>query len=224
MSIADLEVIADITEKPYFFLHYLAGRYRVQKAVQIMADELDFLGLYLESGFNIYQMEKEKVGLVITGMSQVVDHYYDSINAGVSVQKPKPKVGAYFEKLLNGLDMRRPFGWLSWSSYLLSSASYREQRKLDRMLENLRVKAKKTWRSPSREIALGCFPPEGRGIAVVYIVLPPQIYERRKELVSNVLGNMLAQYPQTRCLIVGRNTERWDDPYAWIGMAGLADP
>ena len=223
MAIADLGVVVEITSRPFFFLHYLSERYRIQKNIKIVAGEVDFLGLYLETGFNIGQMERDKVDLIITGMLQPIDNYYDSLAAGVKIPKPEPKIGAYFKRIFDGLALRKPSGWLSWTSYLLSSASYREQKKLDRMLNDLRDNVKKHWRNPSHKFALGCFPPEGRDTAIVYVVLPPQLYDKRKELVGDVVQNMMSQHSQTQCLVIGRNTERWDDPYAWIGMVNLID-
>jgi hypothetical protein len=112
-------------------------------------------------------------------MSQSIDHYYDSADAGVKVPKPKPKLSPYFEKLLNVLEQRRPPGWLSWAADLLSSASYDEQKSLERMLEQLCAKVRKNWRDPSHECSVVCTPPEGRDTVIVYFVFPPQLSQKR---------------------------------------------
>jgi hypothetical protein len=57
LNIADFLSVIDILERPAFFVHYFTERTCIQKVMDIFADEMDFLGFYLETGFNIWSLE-----------------------------------------------------------------------------------------------------------------------------------------------------------------------
>jgi hypothetical protein len=99
LNLADFEAVIEILEKPSFLLHYLSERQRVQKDGHIFADEMDFLGCYLDTGLNLGDLTEQKLLLTLTGMSKPIDHYYNSQDAGVSVSKPKPKLAPYMASL-----------------------------------------------------------------------------------------------------------------------------
>ncbi len=83
MNVADLRCVLDLLQPTPHLISYLTDRGRLQRSLNIDGDELDWLGLYLSTGFNFG--EKEKVaGLVITGMSEPVDAYYNSRDAGLT--------------------------------------------------------------------------------------------------------------------------------------------
>ena len=92
MTLADFETVIDILERPAFLLHDFAERQRVQKEGHVFADEIDFLGTYLENGLNLGDLEKEKLNVALTGASAPIDHYYNSADAGVNVPKPRPRL------------------------------------------------------------------------------------------------------------------------------------
>jgi hypothetical protein len=82
--IADLLCIHDILDKSLLFLHYLAERMHFQKGIQLLRDELDFLGVYLENGFNFTMPDKDML-FAPSGASGPIDRYYDSQDAGISL-------------------------------------------------------------------------------------------------------------------------------------------
>ena len=56
-----------------------------------MADELDFLGLYLENGFNFVIPEKDML-FTVAGMSSPIDRYYEALNIGAGNENPRDNV------------------------------------------------------------------------------------------------------------------------------------
>ncbi len=96
LNISDLLVVADVLDQAALFIHYFSERERFQKSVAVFGDELDFLGFYLSTGFNVGQLESKDTRLAITGMSAPLDQYYASRDAGVRLAKPKPRLCAYF--------------------------------------------------------------------------------------------------------------------------------
>ena len=98
MTIADLETVIDILERPVFLLHYFGERQRVQREGHVLADEIDFLGTYLENGLNLGDLEKQGLNVSLSGMSALIDAFYNSLDAGVDVAKPKPRLSHYFAR------------------------------------------------------------------------------------------------------------------------------
>ncbi|HEV2567955.1 hypothetical protein [Sphingomonas sp.] len=87
MNIADLMVVADVLDQPIDFIHYLAERGPFQRTFELLGDELDFLGLYLETGFNLGKQE-DRMRFSPSGMSAPIDRHYDAVHAGSGLPNP----------------------------------------------------------------------------------------------------------------------------------------
>jgi hypothetical protein len=112
LNIADFQYVLEILVRPAFLLHYFVERFRIQKSIDIAGFELDFLGLYLATGFNIWSIEAEEPNLMAIGMSQAVDRYYNNRDAGIAFEKPTPKLRPYFASLIRTMEARAYPGWL----------------------------------------------------------------------------------------------------------------
>lgn len=216
LNIADFQCITEILEKPSFFVHYFTERQRFQKAVNVMADELDWLGFYLETGFNVWGIEDERRTLGLTGMSRVVDRYYASLGAGLKVQKPIPKVHPLFWSLISSIEGRAFLGWLDISLDLLRCADYAEQRKTDKMLTQLKSKVRKNWRDPQHECSAMVTPPPIRDTAIVFYAYPEKLADRRKEVADQLGSKALELSGRARCIVIGECIDQWDKPYSFI--------
>lgn len=223
LNVADFQATIDILGKPAYFLHYFAERGRLQRALRIFADEMDFLAFYLETGFNVGDLEKDKVSLALTGMSVPVDHYYNSRDAGVVVRKPTPKLSPYFSALIGAIESRAFLGWSTVTTDLLRCASWEEQRKVEKLLVQLKKKVERNWRDPEHECSLVISPPEARDTAVVFYAYPPQHVARRKEIAEELASKALEVSGRQRCIVICRNTARWDEPYKSIVIVHAAD-
>ncbi len=216
LNIADFQQAIDILGRPSFFLHYFAERGRFQRAVRIFADEMDFLGCYLDTGFNLGSLENEQIALVLTGMSAPIDRYCNSRDAGVTIKKPQPKLSPYFSSLVGAIETFAFPRWSTVTTDLLRCASYEEQMKIDKLLVKLKAKVDRNWRDPEQECSLIVTPPEPRDTAVVFYAYPPQLAPRRKEIAEELASTALETSGRNRCVMICRNTARWDKPYASI--------
>jgi hypothetical protein len=207
LNIADFQCITEILEKESFFVHYFTERQRFQKAVNVMADELDWLGFYLETGFNIWGIEDKRRTLGLTGMSRVVDRYYTSLDAGLKVQKPIPNVHPFFSSLISSIEARAFLGWLDISIDLLRCADYTEQGKIDKMLTQLKSKVRKNWRDPQHECSAIVTPPPIRDTAVVFYAYPEKLADRRKEVADQLGSKALELSGRARCIVIGKCTD-----------------
>jgi hypothetical protein len=219
MNIADLVSTVEILDRPALFLHYLAERSRFQKAVNILGDELDLLGMYLDTGFNTLGTEESVDTFAISGKSQVLDHFFNSRDAGVAVNKPKPRFTPYFDSLIRKLQAEQPGGWIDISLDLLRLMDFHEQRDLLRGLERLRTNVLRNWRDPGHECSLAVKPHPKRDTGAVFYVYPPQLAGKRSEAVHELAARALKEYELERCIVISRCTDSWGDVYSAIGVA-----
>ena len=225
LNIADFTCVTDILDAPGFFIHYLIERERFQKAVQVVADEMDFLGFYLMTGFNVAGFEKAGHTLAMTGMSLAVDRYYDSREAGVDLPKPVPRLQPYFRSLVEAIQKQGFPGWLSVTADLLNVASYPEQKRLDKALLKLRDGVKRGWRDPDHQCSVAVIPPATRGTPVIFYAFPPQLAGMRRETARSLASQVLEETGKARCVVVARDISQWDyPPFAFIYVARRGKP
>ncbi|MCJ2126470.1 hypothetical protein [Methylobacterium sp. J-077] len=87
--ISDLKCVVSILDNPISFLHYIYERVDLQKSFDLLGDEIDYLGLYLATGFNIAALRKDFSKFSPVGMSAPIDRYYRERETGLNVPKPK---------------------------------------------------------------------------------------------------------------------------------------
>lgn len=224
LNVADLKVVIDILQTPTFIAHYFTERARLQKALPIFADEMDYLGLYLETGFNFAKTEGDNVHLALTGMSKPIDRYYNSRAEGIVVPKPAPKVSPYFARLIRRFEANAPRRWLTVGLEVLRACSWEEQRKVERLVERLRATVRRNWRDPEHECSLMISPPPLRETVIVFHVFPAQLADRRRELAENLAAEALERTSRKRCIVISRNADAWDREYESILVASPKPP
>jgi hypothetical protein len=88
MLLADLEIVFDILELTALKIHYLKRRSELEANMNYMADEMDLLGFYLLTGFNIGEAEFSNNRFQLTGMSKNIDDYYTSLDNDIPATSP----------------------------------------------------------------------------------------------------------------------------------------
>jgi hypothetical protein len=212
MNIADLGVVADILDRPVAFLHYLAERGPFQRTFELVGDELDFLGLYLENAFSLGGLPKD-ARFVPSGMSEHIDHYYDAKDAGISVPKPKARMSSYFASILDRLNARRPAGWTLIGMNLLGAAGPDEQAHLPPLL----TKARKAVRRKARGVEDGAIvqarPEVARKAIVTFYVHNHDERPTLRRSIENIVATTLDESEATECVVLARHIDLWHEPY-----------
>jgi hypothetical protein len=224
LNIADFQCITEILENQSFFVHYFIERQRFQKSVNVVADELDWLGFYLETGFNIWGIEDKRRTLGLTGMSRVVDRYYASLDAGVTIQKPCPKQLPFFNSLISSIESRAFVGWLDVNVDLLRSADCAEQKRLGKLLAQLKSKVRRNWRDPKHECSIIVTPPPIRDTAIVFFAYPEKLADRRRETADQLGSTALDVSGRARCIVIGKCIDQWEKPYSFIYIFKASPP
>ena len=218
LNITDLVCVAEILSEPVYFLHYFAERGRIQNIIELISDEMDLLGFYLETGFNVDERKLEGSPLVTTGLSQRVDHFYNSADAGVEVKKPRPKIHRTLERIVLQIQSRHREGWTTKALDLLRIGNLEEQRAVYRKIEKLRKRVPRTFRDPKHICSLVVLPPAHRDGFVLFYVYPDAIAERRYEVVEQLAEAQFAVQDHSRCVVVGKKIEDWDNPYTFVAV------
>lgn len=221
--ISDLGCIVDILENPLQVLHYLAERSFFQKAFDLLGDELDFLGLYLATGFNLAAMQHSAVQFVPTGMSAPLDRYYTSRDAGIRLPKPKMKLRPTFSRIITHLSETRPPGWTTIGLHLLACADASEQALVERKLDELRGMVRRNFRDPRHLSSLQIQPPEDRKARVMFFLFPDVMRARMRPDMEQLAAEVLAEGKVEACVVFGRSIDQWDRPYEAVLLVH-ADP
>jgi hypothetical protein len=216
IMLADLECIVDILDNPLLLTHYLSERSHFQKAFDLMGDELDFLGLYLDTGFNIAGLEDHGGKFSPTGMSAPVDRYYEGRDAGINVPKPKARLQPYYQAILDRLTDRKPPGWTMAGLHLLSSADPAEQRTIENGVKKLRLMVAKNYRDPEHISSLVVKPPLDRKATVIFYVFPEALRGDLKKNAAQLTAEVLADGRHKSCALFARCLDDWAKPFSAI--------
>ncbi len=223
LNITDLICVADLLTRPSQFLHYFARRTQVQRSADVIGFELDFLGLYLATNFGLLTVEGRH-RLVITGMSQQVDLYYQNIEVGHPTEKPIPRIDPYFVALLDQLEMRRPTGWTTMTQDILNVGGLEGQVACVESLEELRLSVSAPPSDPNHLNMLVVTPDGAPNLVIIFYVFSRVDRPSRDDTVGKFVERTLTQSGRSRCLFICRMVETWDtNPYDAIGLASAFD-
>jgi hypothetical protein len=217
MNIADLRCVLDLLRPMPHLISYLADRGRLQRTLRIDGDELDWLGLYLGTGFNFGQMEKVE-GLVITGMSQPVDTYYNSRDAGLAPHKPMPRLTPLWADALAYMTKRKFEGWIACAVALLQAASYDEQQNVEREFKKICGRVPQVWHQDGHINSIILTPPTQRETAVIFFAYPQQLAGKRHESAANLATHSFDQSHIQKAIIFGRQLPTAAAPVSFVAM------
>lgn len=211
--ITDLFCVAGILENPLLFLHYLYERAYVQKSYSLIGDELDFLGLYLHSAFNLSAQLRDEASFVVTGMSTDVDRYYEGVSAGLKLKKPRMNLCPLFRDIVRRLADKQPIGWTILGFHLLASADPAEQKAIERSLMKLRRFVQKNFRDPSHTSSMAIKPPEQRKATVMFYLFPPELRGAHRAIMAQLASETVEAHQLSECVVFGRCTENWKQAF-----------
>ncbi|MEP3246754.1 MAG: hypothetical protein ABJN40_22875 [Sneathiella sp.] len=207
--ISDLRCVADILDNPILFLHYLSERSHVQKSFDLLGDELDFLGLYMNSAFNLAALAGEADLFNASGMSSTIDEYYEAVSAGIKKPKPKMQLRPLFRNIVKRLSEIKQPGWTLLVFHLLECADPSEQKAVERSLMKLRRHVQKNYRDSKHTCTMVIKPPEQRKAIVMFYLYPKKLRGGHRAIMTQLANEAIAEYSLKRCVVFARCTEDW---------------
>lgn len=136
ICITDLETMFEVLDSQAQRIHYLARRAEIEKTMKYYGDEMDLLAFYVESGFNVGELEDGDTFISLAMKSKELDPYFVAKADGVSVPKPSLQLTEWWQDVLSKIeDVRNEF----WTevAYVLLSIGYDDQKKFERGFHKL---------------------------------------------------------------------------------------
>jgi len=218
MTLADLETVLDILPSRAERLHYLMRRNELEKTIRLWGDELDLLGLYLETGLNLGKAEVNEMNLKLMHMSKTVDEYDNARDAGIERKRPILKKTKWWGDILQELERRAPARWLE-AAVMLLNFPVDEQHQTERAFRRLKKNVKKNWIRYGTVNTVVMCAPEWRSDAVVLLAFRERQKEKRYIFMENIAGSVLGSENHVeRCLVIGVNIDRPRYPYNLLGV------
>ena len=217
IALADLEVVFDILTSAPQKIHYLVRRAELEYHMQYRGDELDLIGLYLETGFNLGKEEFEIREWIISGMSEKVDEYYVALDQGIARKKPSLELIKWWKDIQLRIEQRCPYRW-SEVAVMLLNASLSDQREAERGFKRIMRNVKKNWHQPGHINSIIMNLPQRRE-AIGLLAFRERQQDQRHDFMQNLAEQVFSDVNTDRCLVIGVNIddENWY-PYSILGV------
>jgi hypothetical protein len=187
MTLADLEVVFDILPSCAERIHYLMRRNELEKTIRLWGDELDLLGLYLETGLNLGEAEVNEMNLKLMHMSRVVDEYYNAVDSGIDRRKPELKKTKWWADICKELERRAPARWIE-AAVMLLNFPVDEQHRAEKGFKQVKKNVRKNWLRPGAINTVVMSAPVWRSDAIVLLAFRERQKEKRYILMENIAG------------------------------------
>lgn len=219
MNLADFETVFDILEHPVQILHYLMKREATEESFGYLADEIDLLGLYITTLLNIDDVGPN-VDFVFTGMSAPLDAYYNSLDAGVVLDKPRPEISSLFAEIFSQLEQRGIARWTE-IGVALNMFSPDDQTKVTKQLAKLEERVHRKWRTQGHKNTVICIPSNSSTYALAYVMFKDGNAKERWGFMENAATAALEANQVQTVVVIGKNIDRGDWTYDAIALFGV---
>lgn len=222
ISLADLQVVVEILDAPYLRMHYLRRRAELLLTATTFGDELDTVGMYLDTGFNLGDAEAGEKQVMMSGYSARIDRYYMAVDEGVKAKKPKANISPWIRSLCDQLMDRAPVGWYEMAHVLLSLGDD-EQRGVEREVRS-RAKYMESGRPAKNGLdSVILIPPPHRRLAVAFLVRAPGDPRSSAELASDIACQTFETSYVESCAVFSFQANIKGLPYRSAGLLFRSD-
>ena len=218
MNLADFETVFDILEHPVQILHYMIKREAIESTVGYLANELDLLGLYLNTLLDIGEFDPD-LQFPLLDMAGSLDAYYDSLDAGVRRDKPRPAISPLFSAIFSQLEQRGIDRWTEMG-VALNMFSPDDQAKITDMLAKLEKRVHRHWRTPGHDNMVICVPSKASDYALGYVMFKNGNIGERRDFMERAAAAALESDHVNTVIVIARNIDRNDAAYHTIALFG----
>ena len=211
MNLADFETVFDILVHPVQVMHYFLRREALEQTFDYVADELDYLGLYLTTLLNIGDLEEDDF-FDMTAMSAPIDNYYNSLDGGVELKKPTPKITPLFASIFSQLEEHRPDRWTE-IGVALNMFPPDIQTNFCRKLTKLEKNVQKRWRVEGHKNMLICLPSKASQFSLACVMYKNENAGRRREFTERAAAIALKPVHVKQAVVIAKNIDRNDQAY-----------
>lgn len=218
IALSDLQVVLEILEHPSEVLHYFRRRGEIENGTFLEGDEVDLLGFYLESGFNLGESEfTEEHQLQTFGLSDPIDTYYYGLEAGLTTDKPTSKRTEWWEALLTAVE-RKALPYWTEIGHVICNVAYEQQVEFRNSLEQLKVEIESGERTLD-DFVLFQNGPEQRRDFLIGLVATEESSEARAIQIQNAASQVFRERPDVdRLLVISLPMTSAASPYRVLAL------
>ncbi len=214
--LADLEIIFEILEGSCEKLHYLMRREEFEQNAEYIGEEIDLLGFYLDTGFNIGELDfkhNTHNKLCFSGASNIFDPFFLKELPEKETPKPKRKLTDWWRKIIHRIETQQFQRWTEAGCMLLNFA-YNEQLEFEKNFKHTKKVVNKSWEKPDHIntcILINEIAPE-RG-AVAGLAYKRLSREKRNLTIENTIEQTMDISEVNQVFVIGVDVEHNDYPY-----------
>lgn len=214
----DLETVLDLLDGACQVLHYFRRRAELEALVNYEGDELDLLGLYLETGFN-HPGLAEPMSVMFKGMQRVIDPYMMRHELDIAgVEKPRLRMTEWWRLLLRRVEQIGEPRWTELGYYLLN-VEFPDQRSLELRFRRIRRAVRKSIVNPHKTNVVGLAAgPLDRRIGVAAMAFKKVDRKERNWMMENAADHAFEKSGADRVVVIASDVLRDDSPYSAIAM------
>ncbi len=217
LTLADLEIVLDILGSAPVMIHYLLRRAELEEHMAYKGDELDLLGLYLDTAFNLGEAEFLGRDWMLVEMSHKIDEYYTALDQGFVRKKPVLRSTQWWTDIRRRIEERRPNRW-SEIAVMLMNVSHDDQQNAQKAFKRIVKNVRKNWRRTGHMNSIILEPSNWRKEAFGLLAFRNRQKHERHKFMGNVAAQVFARSHAQRCLIVGINIDKEHYPYSVLGL------
>lgn len=213
MTLADLESIFEVLDGQIQKLHYLARRAELERHTNYSGGELDLLALYLETGFNIGDLEFESPSLLLDGKFQQLAPYFMRHETGRKVRKPRLVLSKWWSDMVKHTEKVKPLGWSRLGLALLT-VPFEDQQRLGRAFESTKLIVRNYWKNKGHmDLNYVDTGPAQRRMAVAAYAYRNESAHNRRDKFQDVAAQVFDGVRADKLLLIGVNAEIDRSPY-----------
>lgn len=218
VTLADLECVFDMLDRAVEKVHYWVQRNRWEESVEYFGDEIDLLGVYLQTGLNADKYIKSATVLVLTGESAPVDDYYQAVRGGAAEGvKPSSKVTEWWSDMLAQLERNGGPRWVE-AGHALLSADIETQAECEKRVKRLCESVRTDRELAVDRCALIVTPGQNRRELIAFMALTRKQMENRRDYMENVGVKAFEENDAADiCVLVVLNVDSPRYPYSSLG-------
>lgn len=217
LALADLEIVIDILDSAPTRIHYLLRRAEFEEHMAYKGDELDLLGLYLDTAFNLGEVEFLGHSWMLVEMSHKIDEYYTALDQGIARKRPALRSTQWWTDIRRRIEERRPNRW-SEVAVTLMNVSHDDQQSAQKAFKKIVKNVRKNWRREGHMNSIILEPPKWRRDAFGLLAFRDRQKHERHQFMENVAAQVFERSHAERCLIVGVNIDEPQYPYSVLGV------
>lgn len=222
ISLADIEIIFKILEGTCEKLHYLVRRTQFEQNADYSGDEIDLLAFYLDTGFNIGEVEFNRQGLSLLGMSNIFDPFFLGELPKQDTPKPRIRLTKWWKDILRQIEIQNFKGW-TVIGYIILNFSYNQQLEFEKKFKKIKKIVEKFWELPEHgNICLLInerLPQRGAIVGLAYKRVTRQ---KRNQIIENAVEEAINISKSDRVVVIGVDIERGDYPCS-IATCGVRE-